>query len=939
MSLSGLMESEKQTRLELIDKLLLQSGWNVKDPTQVAEEFDVLTPKGIAETSASYKVHQFSDYALLGRDGKPLAVVEAKKSSREAAIGREQAKQYCYSIQNQKGGDLPFCFYTNGHDIYFWDLENYPPRKVVGFPTRDDLERFQFIRRNKKPLAHELINTDIAGRDYQIRAIRAVLEGIEQKQRDFLLVMATGTGKTRTCIALVDALMRASHAEKVLFLVDRIALREQALAAFKEHLPDEPRWPKIGEKLIAKDRRIYISTYPTMLNIIRDELQQLSPHFFDFIVVDESHRSIYNTYKEVLDYFKTTTLGLTATPTDIIDHNTFQLFHCEDGLPTFAYTFEEAIAHEPSYLCNFQVTKIQTKFQMEGISKRTISLEDQKKLLLEGKEVAEINFEGSQIEKQVISKGTNTLIVKEFMEECIKDPNGVVPGKTIFFCSSKAHARRIEEVFDQLCPQYKGELAKVLVSEDPRVYGKGGLLDQFTSNDLPRIAISVDMLDTGIDVREIVNLVFAKPVYSYTKFWQMIGRGTRLLETRKPKPWCPKKDVFLILDCWDNFEYFKLQPKGKELKPQVPLPVQLVGLRLDKIEKANDLGHDRIVEWEVAKLRNQIVELPQHSIVIKEASATLARLEEKGFWIALDHQKIEFLRNEIKPLFRTVSEADFKAMRFERDLVAYTLARLSDENAQAEALKDSLVERISELPLSISFVGAEEALIRAAQFNHYWAKSNDGELESALDELNARLGPLMKFRERSADARPVYLNLADELHKKESVEFGPQHESVSITRYREMMEALVTELTERNPVLMRIKDGEEIAPDEADALAELLHAEHPHITEDLLRRVYQNRKARFIEFIRHILGIEVLKSFPEAVGEAFEQFIQQHSSLSSRQMEFLNLLKTFTIEREKVEKKDLISAPFTVIHPKGIRGVFNPGEINEILQLTERLAA
>src|SRR5690606_29039931 len=289
------------------------------------------------------------------------------------------------------------------------------------------------------------------------------LEGIEQKKRDFLLVMATGTGKTRTCIAMVDALMRAGHAEKVLFLVDRIALREQALGAFKEHLPNEPRWPKVGEKLIAKDRRIYIATYPTMLNIIRDDVQQLSPHFFDLIVVDESHRSIYNTFGEVLDYFKTTTLGLTATPTDIIDHNTFQLFHCEDGLPTFAYTFEEAVNNVPPYLCNFQVMKIQTRFQMEGISKRTISLEDQKKLLLEGKEIEEINFEGSQREKQVINTRSTAFIVKELMEECTKDGSGVLRGKTIFFCSSRAHARRIEEIVDKLFPQYKGELARVLV--------------------------------------------------------------------------------------------------------------------------------------------------------------------------------------------------------------------------------------------------------------------------------------------------------------------------------------------------------------------------------------------------------------------------------------------------------------------------------------------
>jgi type I restriction enzyme, R subunit len=929
--------SEAQTRSELIDQHLAEAGWNTQDPTQVVEEFDILVGlhHGVAEPRTPYGGHQFSDYVLLGKDGKPLAVIEAKKTSRDAALGREQAKQYCHNIRQQLGGELPFCFYTNGLEIYFWDLSNAPPRKVVGFPTRDDLERFAYIRRNRKPLTLEFINTSIAGRDYQIRAIRAVLEGIEKGKRNFLLVMATGTGKTRTCIAMVDALMRAGHAEKVLFLVDRIALREQALAAFKEHMPNEPRWPNVGEKLVAKDRRIYVATYPTMLNMIRDDVQHLSPHFFDFIVVDESHRSIYNTYGEVLDYFKTITLGLTATPNDIIDHNTFQLFHCEDGLPTFAYTFEEAVSHVPPYLCTFQVMKIQTRFQMEGISKRTISLEDQKTLILQGKDVEEFNFEGTQLEKQVINTGTNALIVREFMEECVKDGSGVLPGKTIFFCSSKAHARRIEEIFDKLYPQYRGELAKVLVSDDPRVYGKGGLLDQFTNNDMPRIAISVDMLDTGIDVREIVNLVFAKPVYSYTKFWQMIGRGTRLLEASKPKPWCIEKNVFLILDCWDNFEYFKLQPKGKELKAQLPLPVRLVSLRLDKIEKASASDRTDIVEREVAKLRHQIAALPKESVVIKEAAPALARLDEENFWISLMPQKLEFLRAEIKPLFRTVSEADFKAMRFERDLLEYSLAVLNEDKEKASTLKEGIVEQISELPLSVPFVKQEEALIRVAQANHYWVVAG----EEQFDELVVKLGQLMKFREPMTGSGQVHLDLIDELHRKEIVEFGPQHEAVSITRYREMVEALIAELTEHNPVLRKIKAGETVNAEEANALAELLHEEHPHITEDLLRQAYKNRKARFIQFIRHILGIEVLQSFPDQVSAAFDQFIRAHTTLSSRQMDFLNLLKNFIIEREKVDKKDLINAPFTIIHPQGIRGVFSPAEIHDILQLTERLAA
>ncbi|MDD2938593.1 MAG: DEAD/DEAH box helicase family protein [Proteiniphilum sp.] len=928
------MKNEKLTRKEIIDNRLKQADWNVTDRTQVIEEFDIhLTV--VEEPTTPYAGHQYSDYVLLGKDGKPLAVVEAKKTSVDAALGREQAKQYCYNIKHTQGVDLPFCFYTNGHDIYFWDLENYPPKKVYGFPTRDDLERYAYIRKARKQLAGELINTKIAGRNYQIASIRAVMEAVEKRKRKFLLVMATGTGKTRVCIALVDALMRAGWAERVLFLVDRIALRDQTLEAFKDHLPNEPRWPKQGEKEIATDRRIYVSTYPTMLNVIRNEEKSLSPHFFDLIVVDESHRSIYNTYQEILDYFNTITLGLTATPTDVIDHNTFQLFECEDGVPTFAYSYDEAVNHIPPFLSNFQVMKIKTKFQDEGINKRTISLEDQQKLMLEGKEIEEINYEGTEIEKKVINRGTNALIVREFMEESIKDANGVLPGKTIFFCISKAHARRVEEIFDSLYPEYKGELAKVLVSEDPRVYGKGGLLDQFVHNDMPRIAISVDMLDTGIDVRELVNLVFAKPVYSYTKFWQMIGRGTRLLEPEKIKPWCTQKDNFLILDCWDNFEYFKLKPRGKELKGQIPLPVRLFGVRLEKIEEAQTQSKSEIVNKEIQKIKKQVEALPENSVVIMEARNELQRLEDENFWNNLTFDKMEFLEAVVKPLLRTVSDVDFKAMRFEKDIVEVSLAHLAGETEKFETLKESIIEEIGELPLSINIVAREQELIRQSQSNHYWATIN----EDKFEELIQKLSPLMKFREAVIPLAPAKFNFKDIVSEKEFIEFGPQHEALSVAKYRELVEKKINELVSSSPILQKLKQGQEITTDEAEQLAEELHNEHPHITIDLLRKVYNHRKAALVQFIKHILGIEQLETFAETVTKAFDNFISKHSYLTSRQLQFLDLLKNFVLEKGDVSKRNLIESPFTMLHPEGIRGIFNQKEIDEILRLTEKVLA
>lgn len=927
------MRNEKLTRKEIIDNRLKQAGWNVTDRTQVIEEFFISVENNVVnEPSTSYS-SEFSDYVLLGKDGKPLAVVEAKKSSVDARIGEEQAKQYAYNIQKQFSCDLPFCMYTNGHDIFFWDLENYAPRKIFAFPTRTDLERMVFIRKNKKPLADELINTNIAGRPYQIQAIRAVFEAMEERKRKFLLIMATGTGKTRTCIAMVDGLMRAGWISRVLFLVDRIALRDQAVEAFKDNAPQYSVWPQTGETKIVTDRRVYVSTYPTMLNIIEEE--NLSPHFFDLIVIDESHRSIYNVYQNILSYFNSVILGLTATPTDAVDHNTFELFDCEDGLPTFAYTFEDAVNNKPPYLSNFEVMKLTTKFQQEGIHLNTISEDDQKKLIAEGKDPTEINFEGTDIEKAVTNKGTNALIVREFWEECIKDPNGVLPGKTIFFCMTMKHARRIKEIFDQFYPQGAGEIAKVIVSDDPRVYGKGGLLDQFKNNDFPRVAISVDMLDTGIDIPELVNLVFAKPVFSYTKFWQMIGRGTRVLNPNDRRSWCHEKDKFLIIDCWDNFEYFKLNPKGKEIKAQTALPIRLFKMRLEKLKVAKERNNE-IAESEKLELEKLINALPKNNVVVQENATDLEKVYEPKFWENLTDDKIDFLDHTIAPILRALSSVDFKAMRFEKDIVEFSVAQLNNESQDIENLKEIIVEQIAELPLNIGVVAKEKEIINKALKNSFWVNPTEADLKKVIDKV----APLMRYRQRfDGGDEQESLNLKDVTYKKEMIEFGPENELVSVSRYKEMVEEMVQQLADQNPILKKIKSGEEISEEELKELAELMNERDPFVTEKLLQRVYGNQHAKFLQFIKHILQIEVVHSFEETVIQAFDEFIKQHNNLSNNQIEFMTVLKKYLIDKGKIEKKDLINPPFTQLHPQGILGVFSPKEIEEIITVIQRIAA
>jgi len=911
----------------------------LQDPNQVSQELSIWTKKptttdGTPEPASEI---QFADYALLDKFDQPIAIIEAKKTARDARVGMEQAKQYAEAIQKNTGREQPFIFFSNGFDIFYWDTHHYPPHKVYGFPTRGDLERMMFLRRNEKPLSQELINKDISNRPYQIEAIRSVFENLEHGKRKSLLVMATGTGKTRTCVSMIDVLMRTNRVQKVLFLVDRIALRDQALDAFKEFLPHAPAWPNKDEYEFVANRRVYCATYQTMYNLIQSSPCPVSPFFFDMIVADESHRSIYNVYKNVLTYLEGIQLGLTATPKDAIEHNTFTMFDCSDGIPTFAYTFEEAIHNHPPYLSDYQVLTIQTKFQKEGIRKETMTLEDQMKLLREGREPADIDYEGSEIEKKVTNRGTNALIVREFMEECLKDDSGTLPGKTIFFAMTMKHARRIEEEFNNLYPEHKGEIAKVIVSDDPRVYGKGGLLDQFKNEDLPRIAISVDMLDTGIDVREILNLVFAKPVFSYTKFWQMIGRGTRLLEPNKIKPWCTHKENFLIIDCWQNFEYFEMNPAGKIEAPTRPIPVRLFEAKLQKLAAAQTCHRDDIVATMTEELKKDITKLPPRDVVVMDAASQLDKLDEM-FWQKLTDGKKIFLGREIAPLMRTRSGEDFKAMSFEIKVIQYSTAKLAQTNEQdskIETMEEALKEMISDLPLTVNIVEKEKELIHEVLNNNYLGKAD----EEALTHLTQKLAPLMQYRDEVFSPDQDALDLQDITREKQYIVFGAKHESLTIQKYKEKVEALINKLATENEILQKIKQGETISSEEMEKLANTLADYEPYPTEENLQKAYDARNVRFIDLIKYILGLSSLVTFSERVTEAFADFIASHNTFSLTQIRFLKVVRDYIIANGTITRKNLVNAPFTQIHSNGILGVFTPLMREEIWVLSNQMTS
>jgi len=551
--------NEDETRKKLIDKALEKRGWNLKDETQVISEYELKVPPSI--TGEEVEADRFVDYLLFDNVGDPLAVVEAKKYSRNPHEGKRQAQEYADALKQKTGKDC-FIFLTNGEDILFWDRPKYASRKVMGFFTQDELMKKRQQHNSSSDPRTMKINLDIAGRPYQIQAIKKITEEMAKGKRKFLLILATGTGKTRISMGLIDLLLQAGKIQRVLFLTDRTALRDQAFgdignSGFKQFFPNESK-KKITSGIF-ENARLYACNLQTMVGIYQD----ISPGYFDLIISDEAHRSIYGKWNEVLSYFDAFQVGLTATPAEAVDKNTFRQFECYSGTPTFNFSYDDALNSTPPYLVPYKVMTAKTNFQIKGIKQGDIPLAIRKKYVEQGIPLEDLSFEGTDIGKSVMNTGTDDAIVKEFWESSLKDEAGVLPGKTIIFAISKRHALGLLDSFNRLFPELSGEIAETIYSGMERTKQ---LIKEFGEKDTPRIAISVDMLDTGVDIPEVVNLVFAKPVFSKIKFWQMIGRGTRPNEACKNKKILPngEKDHFLIIDHWGNFEYFNLNPEGKK---------------------------------------------------------------------------------------------------------------------------------------------------------------------------------------------------------------------------------------------------------------------------------------------------------------------------------------------------------------------------------------
>lgn len=608
---------EDETRALLIDQLLKEQGWALNDPHD--REYKV---EGMPPTSDNPSGIGYADYVLWGDDGKPLAVVEAKRTSVSPLVGQQQAKQYADCLEREYR-QRPVIFTTNGYETQIWDdAAGYPPRDVQGFYKKEELQRLIERRESRHTLSNLPFDEKmdrIAGRSYQKAAIRAVDEAFDAYQRDALLVMATGTGKTRVVISLVHQLMEAGWVKNVLFLADRTALVNQAANVFKNRDTGLGGSVPVVNLLNDADRstggRIYLSTYPTMMNLInareRDDdtaaadgegfaasgaapTLKFGPGFFDLVIIDEAHRSVYAKYGFLFDYFDSLLVGLTATPRNEIDRNTYRLFHLEydehtGGVPTFAYDLDQAV--RDGYLVPPRSLSVNTKFMDRGISYDELSPEEQAQWdSRDWDDTGEIpdSVSASDVNHVLFNADTIDKVLGVLMQRGLRVGDGDELGKTIIFARNQHHAEAIKARFDANWPEYHGTYAQIVTHATRNAQQ---IIDDFSepAKD-PRIAISVDMLDTGIDVPDVVNLVFFKPVMSRTKYWQMIGRGTRL----RPDLYGIGRDktYFLVIDCCDNMAYFNQNLHESNGYVDVPLSDRIFRTRVALLETLDAAGGD-----------------------------------------------------------------------------------------------------------------------------------------------------------------------------------------------------------------------------------------------------------------------------------------------------------------------------------------------------------
>ena len=873
--------TEYETRRLYIDAMLLDAGW-----TRGQDWLDEVELHGMPNKSGT----GYADYVLYGSDGRPLAVVEAKRTCDDPARGRQQAKLYAGILEEQYGR-RPVVFLTNGFDTRI-DDGVCPERKVAAIFSKRDLEKWSNLRSMRTSLAHVTVDKSIAGRWYQESAVKAVCGALERGRRKALLVMATGSGKTRTTIALCDVLQRHGWVKNILFLADRNSLVTQAKRSFADLLPSLSASDLCEEKNDTAARCVF-STYQTMMSCIdsvRDEEGKLfTCGHFDLVICDEAHRSIYNKYRDIFSYFDAPLVGLTATPKDEIDKNTYEVFELADGEPTFGYELAQAVTD--GFLVDFMSVETRLRFLEEGISYDRLSDED--------KAAFEDTFRGgdgelperigpSALNEWVFNEDTIREALDILMTYGLKIDHGEKLGKTIIFAKNHTHAEKILEIFGREYPHLPGY---AMVIDNYLTYAQSAIDDFSDPDELPQIAISVDMLDTGIDVPEVLNLVFFKKVMSKAKFWQMIGRGTRL---------CPglldgaDKEKFYIFDLCGNFEFFRMDGKGGAAVSRLPVRGAVFQLKAQIAYQLQEPAHQteeltafrqRLTEDMTAKVRG----LDRGDFAVRQHLRYVEKFSSAEGWAALSYQDTLDIREELAPLIAPDGD-DPQALRFDALMYGIELAWLIGEK-HARARKDLLkkVQGIGGMT-SIPEIQAQSELIGKILRTDYLDGAGIGELEHIRESLR----DLMRYI--PTEIARYTTNFDDEILSIDWKE--AQLENDDLKNYKAKAEHYVRQHQDE-AVIAKLKGNVPLTPEDVTALERILWSEVGS------RQDYEAELGAkpLGEFVREIVGLDM-----RAAKEAFSEYLTS-TDLDSRQIYFVDQIVEYIVRNGMMKDLSVLQEP------------------------------
>lgn len=908
--------TEAETRRMFIDLMLREAGW------------EVLTTKGaVLAGKACIEIHVdgmpndadegFADYVLFSDDMKPYAVIEAKRSMVDPRAGKHQATLYADALQRQYGL-RPVIYYTNGFRTFIQDELGYPDREVFSFHTQKDLELL-IQKRTRKDITDLRVNRNIAGRDYQINAIHSICGHLNTKHRRGLLVMATGTGKTRVSIGLTDILIRNNWAKNILFLADRRSLVRQAFKNYEKLLPDETKTVLSEDKTPNMEARIMFSTYQTMIRYIDADEKLFSVGRFDLIIIDEAHRSVFGKYGTIFDYFDSLLIGLTATPREDIDRSTYQLMQLEEGIPNFAYELEDAISEH--HLVGYRVFKRSSKIMTEGAKYSDLSQREKDDLervwdyekainALDPKAKYSRDIESSEIYRYLFNIDTIDKVLKDLMTNGQRIHDGNVLGKSIIFAYNHQHAQQIVDRFHELYPQL-GEDYCVLIDNQVK-YGEN-LIDIFSTSEQEaqrhiQIVVSVDMMDTGIDVPDCLNLVFFKQVRSKIKFNQMIGRGTRLC----PDVFGPGRDKeeFIIFDWCGNFEFFEENPQGAEPMYTETLNERLFNIRLDLAVILQDAKYqtDEFTRTMCEQLKDilhaQVSTLNENHIAVRKDWERVIKYKKGESWQYVSEVEAQGLRKYIAPLI-FLDDSDFAAKKFDMLCLLEQLSLVDetvDGNKPMEKIRTvaELLEKKATIPQVIRVLPT----IREVQSAIFWETIHTSVQYGLanIERIRLELRDLVQYI--IGNKRETFeINLTDTITDE-----GEAQPFISPSSYKQRVLDYLDENTD-SPVLQKIYRMEQLEEDDIRELERIFWQELG--TKEEYAQTYQHQErfrlwgGHIAAFLRSVIGIDR--------NLAREKYIDliQGEPLTPEQEEYLNDILDYVCQNGDITRETMAEEPFS----------------------------